>query len=86
MKKIAEDLEMICFFSAFDKTAVDYLEKMNVPAYKVAFFEITNIPLIENIASKGKTVIVSIEELQFYQISRKRLMPVSEWVMIKLFC
>lgn len=59
LKNIAEDLGLILFSSPFDKTSVDFLEKMNVPAYKVASFEITDIALIEYIASKNKPVIIS---------------------------
>ena len=59
LKALAESLGMDCFSSPFDPTAVDFLVAMDVPAFKVASFELVDLPLVRRMAATGRPLIMS---------------------------
>lgn len=71
--RIANEVGLICFSSPFDKTSVDFLAQFDPPAFKIASFEIQDIPLIEYTASKGRPMILStgIAQLEDIELAVK---------------
>jgi len=86
--KTAEEEGLICFSSPFDNTSVDFLEKLGVPAYKIASFEITDIPLIQYTAKQGKPVIIStgIAEYDDIKLAIQTCVEVGNHQIILLKC
>lgn len=84
----AKRLGLEAFSSPFDSSAVDFLEALNVPAYKIASFEITDIPLIEQVARLGKPVIIStgIASLQDIELANETCRKVGNDQIIFLKC
>ena len=86
--KTAKDEGLICFSTPFDFSSVDFLETLNVPLYKIASFEITDIPLIYYIAKKGKPIILStgIADLDDINLAIKTCLDAGNDKLIILKC
>lgn len=69
LKKISDKYGVPLFSTAYDETSVDFLEKMGVPAYKIASFEITDMELLKKVAKTGKPVIISRGMANFKEIN-----------------
>ncbi|UCD55156.1 MAG: pseudaminic acid synthase, partial [Candidatus Omnitrophota bacterium] len=59
LKKVTEDMGLTFFSTAFDRTAIDFLEELGVPMHKISSFELVDLPLIEYAAKTGKPLILS---------------------------
>ena len=73
LQQVCKDLGVICFSTPFDNEAVDFMEKMNMPIYKIASFEITDVNLIRYAASKHKPMIMStgVAEIEDIELALK---------------
>lgn len=86
--EVAKKEKLVCFSTPFDKSAVDFLEQLENPIYKIASFEITDIPLIEYIASKGKPIILSsgIAEKSDIELALKTIRGINKNEIVLLKC
>jgi N-acetylneuraminate synthase/N,N'-diacetyllegionaminate synthase len=70
LKRIADSLDVAFFATPFDKKSVDFLESVGVPFYKIASFDLTNIPLLDYVARKRKPIILSTGMASLEEIDR----------------
>jgi pseudaminic acid synthase len=68
LRQCAKEHKIIFFSTPFDASAVDFLEKMEVPAYKIASFELIDLPLLRYVAKKGKPILLSTGMSTFSEI------------------
>lgn len=85
---VAKEEGLVCFSTPFDKTAVDFLENLGNPIYKIASFEITDIPLIKYIAQKQKPIILSIgiAMIEDIELAINTIHSVGNWDITLLKC
>lgn len=85
---VAKEEGLVCFSTPFDKTAVDFLENLDNPIYKIASFEITDIPLIKYIAQKQKPIILStgIAMEEDIELALNTIHSVGNWDVTLLKC
>lgn len=88
LKKIADEIGIILFSSPFDSTAVDFLQRMDVSAYKIASYEIVDIPLIRKVAGTGKPIMIStgIADKEDIELAVKTCMEAGNNKVILLKC
>lgn len=85
---VAKQEGLICFSTPFDETAVDFLEKLGNPIYKIASFEIQHIPLLKKVANTGKPIIIStgIAEKEDIELALKTCKDCGNHQIILLKC
>ncbi len=88
LKDVADQEDILLFSSPFDLSAIDFLENMDVPAYKIASYEINDIPLIKKAAQTGKPIIIStgIAELEDIDLAVRTCKNVGNDQIILLKC
>lgn len=86
LKEYAKELKITFFATAFDHTSANFLSHLDMPAYKIASGDLTNIPLIEHVAKKGKPLIISTGGASWADIDKVYLKVVGKYEFAFLHC